>query len=527
MKIRKILYSFSVVFLLWLIFEIPRNYFEIPLYGKYSGNTAHTLTNAKIWYEEGPLNVNFASILSFKSIQYKNLDQNLHVRHIGGLTFPQKINEYLREIYISYPPGYIFPLYFDSLFFNEMPDEKSVFRINDILFLLLLFSLYYTINSIIKCSEIFSGILLFSSLISISTIYFFQTFLSYNSLGAIYFSLFLLSYFNNYRFISLLIIIIGLLTDYIFFFLVITLFAVEFYQNRRFTSYQVWLFFISFFAFFIFLFQLYSLNVLDHLWWKFKFRIGIEDTLVGGQLVKDLSKLSFIKFILFYCYNLLKIISPFIFIFSFLLFFLRKKINNSEFYILILSFFPPFFYTLLLQSSSIHEYETLKFIPFFVISSTLVIKYCHINKIFLLSSLFIINSLVTLYFLPSYYQYSKSYIGQHLTNLSIKEYTNKDDIIFQFEKPVSIWNNNLEFPISPYLWWSDNAYRERNVNRINNFNELKDSLSRFNVNYARVILVSKDNDHLKFLPSSSIVETLYNNDGNKILVIDVLSADKK
>ena len=60
-----------------IVHEI-RSDFRGHLYGKYSDNTAHALTGAKIWYEEGPKNISFAHILSRKSVQYKNFDADVH-----------------------------------------------------------------------------------------------------------------------------------------------------------------------------------------------------------------------------------------------------------------------------------------------------------------------------------------------------------------------------------------------------------------------------------------------------------------
>jgi hypothetical protein len=522
MIIKKLITYIGIVTLIWTVFEIPRNFFEIPIYGKYAGNTAHTITNSKIWFDEGPQNISFASILSFPSVQYKNVDKNSHTRHIGGLTFPAEINGYLREIYISYPTGYIFPLYLDSIIFNERPGENGVFRVNDLAFFFLIISLYILLLTVNPGSTYLSAFILFISLISVAVIYFLQVFLSYNSLGAIYYAVYLALYFRGLKKLSLLTLLIGLLTDYIFFFIVLTHFTLLLFRNKKFNSYIIYLLLFSFIAFIIYISQLYKLNVLDNLWWKFKFRIGMEDTLANDEMIKDLSKLNFFYFGYYYILNLSKVISPIILLTPIFLMSVRKRITSEECDLLVLSFIPPFLYTLILQSSSIHEYETLKFIPFFLIITGLFVKYSHINKKAFLTFFLIVNSLISLYCLPKYYYISKDYAYNHNLNLIIKNNTNPNDVIFKFESPTSIWNGKLTFTVAPYLWWVDNAYRERNINRVTSFDDLLNTLCRFNIDFSRVILLSTEKEDIEITSSIYKYVSIYNDTKNiKIFEIHI------
>ena len=79
-------FIFFASFLFFVIINQIRADFREHLYGKYSDNSAHTITSAQIWFNEKPWNVKFSSILSFKSIQYQNLNPEIHERHIGGLS---------------------------------------------------------------------------------------------------------------------------------------------------------------------------------------------------------------------------------------------------------------------------------------------------------------------------------------------------------------------------------------------------------------------------------------------------------
>ena len=132
-------FIFFAALLFFVIINQIRADFREHLYGKYSDNSAHTITSAQIWFNEKPWNVKFSSILSFKSIQYQNLNPEIHERHIGGLTFPVVMEQHLREVYISYPTGYLVPLYLLSIVLDKQPGQESLFLINSLNSILIFF----------------------------------------------------------------------------------------------------------------------------------------------------------------------------------------------------------------------------------------------------------------------------------------------------------------------------------------------------------------------------------------------------
>ena len=129
-RYKKILLSCFFIMAFFILVDNLRSDFRWHLYSKYVDNSAHTITSAQVWYEESPIAVKFASILNFNSIQYKNHNKDVHDRHIGNLTYPVKIGEYTREVYISYPTGYIMPLYILSIIKGEPPTDKDLYNLN-------------------------------------------------------------------------------------------------------------------------------------------------------------------------------------------------------------------------------------------------------------------------------------------------------------------------------------------------------------------------------------------------------------
>jgi len=73
-------------------------------------STAHTLTSTKNWYREGAWKLKFLSLWNPKSIEHQDLED--------------------REIYLSYPPGTYFPIYFISLIKGEEPTEIMIMKYN-------------------------------------------------------------------------------------------------------------------------------------------------------------------------------------------------------------------------------------------------------------------------------------------------------------------------------------------------------------------------------------------------------------
>jgi len=209
-----------VVISFFLIFYKIRTEFKVPLYGEYSGNSAHTITASRIWYDEGALNSKFAAILSFKSKQYENLNSNINYRHIGGLTYPVIIDNVIREVYLSYPPGYLFPLFLAAKLFNERPSDQLLFYLNDFLSIILFIGLFLVSFKILKKNfNLISILTLCGALVSLGYLYFFQTFLSFNSLGVVYFILYIAFYYYKKQSLALLFFIFGVLLTISFFLL--------------------------------------------------------------------------------------------------------------------------------------------------------------------------------------------------------------------------------------------------------------------------------------------------------------------
>jgi hypothetical protein len=517
-----------VVFSFFLIFYKIRTEFKVPLYGEYSGNSAHTITASRIWYDEGALNSKFASILSFKSKQYENLNSNINYRHIGGLTYPVIIDNVIREVYLSYPPGYLFPLFLVAKLFNERPSDQLLFYLNDFLSIILFIGLFLVSFKILKKNfNLISILTLCSALVSLGYLYFFQTFLSFNSLGVVYFILYIASYYYKKQSLALLFFIFGVFTDYLFFFVAIFHFAYRSVLLRRIDGFNILLIVTSAILFFLYIIQLHSLGLLESLIWKFNFRTGLtSETQINTDYVKDLSNLPIYKFIILYAWNCFKVLGPFIILIVPLIiwFIYKKKIKEQELEILFLSFIPPFLYTFAFRSSSVHEYETLKFIPFLIISLMFTVKLIS-NRAWLIPFfLILINYINYQYWHKKYIP--KEYNNRHLTNLNIKNYSTNRDIIFELTKSETIWGK-YNFKIAPYLWWQDYVYRERNIIRVEKISEIKNYIDTINVKPERYLLVINKTDlnkinNLKIKEDFNPLFTETYNINNEQLIINLV-----
>lgn len=517
-----------IVFSFFLIFYKIRSEFKLPLYGEYSANSAHTITASRIWYDEGPLNIKFAGILSFKSKQYENLNSNVNYRHIGGLTYPVIIDDTIREVYLSYPPGYLFPLFLTAKIFNERPSDQLLFYLNDFLSIILFISLFFISLKILKKNFSLTLVLtLCSALLSLGYLYFFQTFLSFNSLAVVYFALYIASYYYKKKSLALLFFIFGVFTDYLFFFVTVYQFAYSLIVLRRINGFNILLIVTSAILFFLYIIQLYSLGLLENLLWKFFFRTGFtSETQINLEYVRDLSNLPIHKFIIVYAWNCLKVLGPFILlIVPFIVWFIYKnKIRAKELEILLLSFIPPFLYTFTFKSSSVHEYETLKFMPFLVISLMLTVKLIS-NRAWLIPFfLILINYINYQYWHKKYIP--KEYNNRHLINLNIKNYSTHRDIIFELTKSETIWGK-YNFKIAPYLWWQDYVYRERNIIRVEKISEIKNYINTINVKPERYLLVINKTDlnkinNLKIKEDFNLLFTETYNINNEKLIINLV-----
>ncbi|MDC0550353.1 hypothetical protein OAO40_00255 [Amylibacter sp.] len=520
-KFRQLFISLTLLITFLLSVDYVRTDFRWHLYGKYTDNSAHTLTSAKIWYDEGPINVKFASILSHKSIQYKNHDSNVHTRHIGRLTYPTKIGEHLREVYISYPTGYIMPLYILSIIRGQPPTDKDVYSLNKFLSLVLFATLFLILITLTNRSYLFAASVAISSFISIGFIYFYQIFLSYNSLGVIYFSLFLYLRLLGKKPLSCLVLLIGLLTDYLFFFVVIYQIIANFIKEKKISADTALIVVISVFSGVLFFYQLYSLNLLDNILWKAQFRLGLVDAVSsGGEQVSDISNMNIFKFVLFYGFNTFKVVGPMIIAFPVFFVLLIMKSTKKEINFILLATIPPVLYTFALRTSSMHEYEVLKFIPAATIIFGLTAKLFWNKRYILVSVIFLVNLLNTYYFLPEYKLTEKFYTQsnfkdsqqRHDYNLFIRDNTTHNDLIFSIEDDVEIWNGRLVFNLAPYMWWRDYPYRQRNLNRAVNLNSVLMRIKEFNVQAEKFLIIiplKEKNSDLRLKSLDVVAETAY------------------
>lgn len=517
-KLRQLFISLILLITFLLTVDYVRTDFRWHLYGKYTDNSAHTLTSAKIWYDEGPIDLKFASILSHKSIQYKNHDANVHTRHIGNLTFPTKIGEHLREVYMSYPTGYIMPLYILSIIRGQPPTDKDVYNINKFLSLALLTILVLTLFSLTNQSYVFSALIAISSFLSLGYIYFYQIFLSYNSLSVIYFSLFLYLRLLDKKPLSCLVLFIGLLTDYLFFFIVIYQVIANLIKEKKISADTALIVVMSIFSGVLFFYQLHSLDLLDKILWKAQFRLGLVDTVSsGGEQVSDILNISIFKFILFYGFNTAKVVGPMMIAFPVLFVLLIMKSTRKEINFIMLATIPPVLYTFTLRSSSMHEYEVLKFIPAATIIFGLTARLFWSKRYIFVCIIFLGNLLNTYYFLPEYRLTEKFYTQsnfkdskqRHDYNLFIRDNTTHNDLIFSIEDDIEIWDGRLTFNVSPYMWWRDYPYRQRNLNRAVDLNSVLVKIKEFNVQaeqYVLVIAVKDKFDDLRLKDLEVIAE---------------------
>lgn len=514
----KTLFTLLLIVIVFFIAEIYKEKFNKPIYGMYSDNTAHTLTSTNLWVKEGPYNLNFLSILSYPSIQYENHDSTIHERHIGNLTFPKLINGNIREVYISYPTGYLLPTYIDSLLSGEEPNYSTIFRVNFIFSLLLVITLSIIALHLLEGKILLSLSVLIISILSVGYLYFFKTFLSYNSIGALYYAIFILFYIKQWKECNYIILFIGLITDYIFFFIALTylfLLIINFDKNKKELANVV---LICFVTLGLFIYQLHSVDLLNNILWKLKFRLGLIDTVVNNKSIKDLSELNLIRFTAIYTKNLIIVVGAGILAIPAILL-LLKKLNKKDIEILLIAIMPAIFYTLILRSSSVHEYEAIKFIPGALIALSLIIKYYISYSKNIILIFIALNILVLSFVMEKYEQSYEGSYDRNQNNILIKENTTAKDIIFISQRDISIWNNQLTFKIAPYMWWRDNFIRERNLNSVVSWDEINNKMCIFNVKPDRVLIITKaDSPYINY-PIKLNKTTLINN--NNILIEEI------
>tara|TARA_B110000908_G_scaffold80909_1_gene96967 strand:- start:20551 stop:21489 length:939 start_codon:yes stop_codon:yes gene_type:complete len=255
---------------------------------------------------------------------------------------------------------------------------------------------------------------------------------------------------------------------------------------------------ISFSTAVLFLYQLYSLDLLSHLLWKAQFRLGLVDAVDSiGTQISDISEVNIFKFILLYGFNTFKVIGPMMLVFPVFFVLLIMKSAKKENSFIMLATIPPILYTFTLRTSSMHEYEVLKFIPAATIIFGLTARLFWSKRYIFVCIIFLVNLLNTYYFLPEYRFTEKFYVQsnfkdskqRHDYNLFIRDNTTNNDLIFSIEDDIEIWDGRLVFNLAPYMWWRDYPYRQRNLNRAVDLNSVLVKIKEFNVQAEQYILV--------------------------------------
>ena len=169
-----------------------------------------------------------------------------------------------------------------------------------------------------------------------------------------------------------------------------------------------------------------------------------------------------------------------------------KNLTKTEKYLILISFIPSFAYTLVFQSSSVHEYEVLKFIPLAAICFMIWVQNSR-NQFLVLAFLLVSNIVNLIYWLPQYH--IDEFRDRDQLNRSIQMASTNSDLLFFVEDKVKIWNDKLTFNIAPYMWWRDYPHRKRNLNRVSSVEEVIGRITDFAVIPERCLLiVSKDNE---------------------------------
>ena len=63
------------------------------------------------------------------------------------------------------------------------------------------------------------------------------------------------------------------------------------------------------------------------------------------------------------------------------------------------------------------------------------------------------------------------------------------------EEDIKIWGGKLQFTVAPYMWWRDNIYRQRNLNRAPNLNAILLKIEKFNVPADKFLVIIRTSDY--------------------------------
>jgi hypothetical protein len=251
------LYLLFIVLINTLLFSVSlnvrTNYFTNTISSdNHQWLTAVTLKFAKNWYEEGALNLKLGMYEKPNSIEYNSLES--------------------RDIYPSYLPGCVVPIYFLALLNRTEPNLKMVYYFNAFnqLAISLLLSLFiffvvfkYTQSSVIA---FFSSLLCsaFIFLNPVASYYFLRTYFA-DTAVIVYFVIFIILEYlilqnskNKWLWIQGLVAGIGIFTDWLFVFIIVSTIVIRFF-HYNFKSQLKNTFILMVFPFLAMLFYLYQM----------------------------------------------------------------------------------------------------------------------------------------------------------------------------------------------------------------------------------------------------------------------------
>ena len=146
--------------------------------------------------------------------------------------------------------------------------------------------------------------------------------------------------------------------------------------------------------------------------------------------------------------------------------------------------------------------KLFKFIPTATIIFGFLCRYFWEKRLWFLIFLTTANLGAIVIFLPQYYNTEEFYVRsvyqnsleRHQYNLFIKEHSTNNDVIFSLEEILK-FGGKLQFTVAPYMWWRDNIYRQRNLNRAPNLNAILLKIEKFNVPADKFLVIIRTSDY--------------------------------
>lgn len=466
-----LLFSSLLFFFIYLV----REPFIEPLSdSNFETITGLVTTGSRVWYKEGPSSVGWTHILSPTSIENK-ADPN-------------------RARYISYPVGYLIPIYVSSIISHTEPSVEFIRQINlSIHFLiglfmalagfLLLFELGVPLSWRIFFSLAAPIIIYFSP----AAMYFYQSVYFADEVILLPFSLLLLLELipnKNKRFILdtaiAIVLFYGSYTDYLFILVAFCLFAKRiFIQKNSIKTECLRILLPSFLAIIVFLIQLSIIGALPELQQRFLARTSLDNDKVFS--LYDFIMTFFVRintyFGVFGCFILFILIPA--------SFFLKKKLpltrHKTILSLCLICLLPCLLQIILLNNHSyIHSFSMLKFMIPISIFSILIGVFLWKNKA--LSICFMIG---LLYF---HYENIKNFSvfieERNYSNLRLGQFirsnTNFNDVVFS-STYKAIGGNHYDSSLV--------AYAEKNIYPISKLSDINTFFKNKNLSAATIALV--------------------------------------